>query len=432
MKSFLLGLCFSFGLVLTGTAQRICGTTEYKQQLLDANPSLNNVFKTIEKQTAATINKTNVNILNRDTTASEIIYIPVVVHILYKGEAENISEAQIKSQIDVLNKDFRMLNADRVNTPVAFKSLAGDARIQFCLAQVDPQGKRTNGIERKYTSQDMFISDDAMKFPAQGGAAAWDSKRYLNIWICKMSSRSLGYATPPGAAADRDGVVLAYDVFGTVGNVRAVYNKGRTATHEIGHWLGLIHVWGDEKCGDDHVDDTPTQQSYNYGCQTFPKVSSCSPNGNGDMFMNFMDFSDDACMNVFTLGQVKRMRALFAQNNFRNSFLASFACDSTLAQAGPLAGDEVAPVVPVATVPLLSSTKVYPSPVQTVTTIECKAATALTVKTLQVFNSLGVKVFTTRLSQEKTTINLSNLTAGFYFIQVGDDKDKFTTRIFKQ
>ena len=123
------------------------------------------------------------------------------------------------------------------------------------------------------------------------------------------------------------------------------------------------------------------------------------------------------------------MRALFAQNNFRNSFLASFACDSTLAQAGPLPDTEV---VAVPAVPLLSSTKVYPSPVQTVTTIECKAATALTVKTLQVFNSLGVKVFTTRLSQEKTTINLSNLTAGFYFIQVGDDKDKFTTRIFKQ
>jgi Pregnancy-associated plasma protein-A/Secretion system C-terminal sorting domain len=428
MKLFLQGVFFLFGTMLTANAQRICGTTEYKQQMLKSDPALNEVFRNIEKQIAS-VNKTKGNLALRDTTANEIIYIPVVIHLLYKNPEENISDAQIKSQIDVLNMDFRMLNGDRVNTPQPFKSLAGDARIQFCLAQVDPQGKRTTGIDRKYTTQDLFTTDDGMKMVLKGGAAAWDSKRYLNIWVCKLSSRSVGYATPPGAAADLDGVVIAYDVFGTAGNLRPGFNKGRTATHEIGHWLGLIHTWGDNNCGDDLVDDTPAQQSYNFGCQNFPKLSTCSPDKNGDMFMNFMDFSDDACMNMFTKGQVKRMRALFAQNNLRNSFLASFACDSALAQGGAL--PIVMPIVPLPSVSW-ASTKVYPSPVHTVTTIECKAATALTVKTMSIFNSLGMKVFTARLNQEKTMLDLSKLAAGIYIIHIGDGLDKFTAKIIKQ
>lgn len=426
MKLFLQAVFFLFLTNLTTQGQRVCGATAYKEAMLKADPSLNEAFTKIENQIVATVN--NKNVALRDTSSNEIIFIPVVIHLLYKNAAENISDAQIKSQLDVLNKDFRMLNGDRANTPQAFKGLAGDAKIQFCLARVDPQGRSTSGIDRKYTSQDLFTTDDEMKMVSKGGAASWDSKRYLNIWVCRLSSRSLGYATPPGAAADKDGIVMAYDVFGTTGTLRAPFNKGRTATHEIAHWLGLIHIWGDASCGDDHVSDTPPQQSYNFGCPSFPKLSNCSKDNNGDMFMNFMDFSDDACMNMFTKGQVNRMRALFAQGNLRNSFLASFACDSSLAQAGPLPEPALVPVTAVS----LSTTKVYPSPVHTVTTIECKAASALTLKTLQVFNSMGVKVLTTQLSQEKTTLNLANLATGFYFIQVMDEQDKFTTRIFKQ
>ena len=428
MKFFLQGVLFLFSLSLNLNAQRICGSGDYKQQLLNTNPSYKQIFSNIETQIAAVTKRQNGNIALRDTSANEIIYIPVVVHVLYKKADENISDAQIKSQIDVLNNDFAMLNSDGSNTPAAFKSLAANARIKFCLAQVDPQGKRTSGIDRKYTSKDMFTTDDAMKMQDKGGVASWDSKHYLNIWVCKLSSRSLGYATPPGAAADKDGVVIAYDVFGTGNNLRAAFNKGRTATHEVGHWLGLIHIWGDESCGSDQVDDTPAQQSYNFGCPTFPKLSACSQDKNGDMFMNFMDFSDDACMNMFTIGQVKRMRALFAQNNIRNSFLASFACDSTLAQAGPL------PLAEVKAEPVLSltSTKIYPSPFQSSTTIECALATELTVKTLTIFNTMGTQVYSQQLSKVKTTLNLSNLNAGIYFVKIADEKNQFTSRIIKQ
>lgn len=430
MKSFLLFSGMFLAAVLNTSAQRICGSSEYKAALLQADPSLNEVFQNIEKQIAS-VNSKNGSVASRDTTANETITIPVVIHLLYKSALENISDAQIKSQIDALNNDFNFLNTDRINTPEAFKVFSGNARIKFCLAQVDPQGRRTTGIDRKYTNTDVFATDDGMKMVDKGGVASWDSKEYLNIWVCKLTSRSLGYATPPGASADKDGVVIAYDVFGTVGNLRAPFNKGRTATHEVGHWLGLVHIWGDSHCGSDQVDDTPTQQSYNFGCQSFPKISACSPNKNGDMFMNFMDFTDDACMNMFTIGQANRMRAIFAKNGIRNAFLASSACDSTLAQNGPLP-EPVADLKPLTIVESLSSTKVYPSPVQTVTTIDCKVASTSTVKTLDIFNSLGIKVYTTRLSQQKTTLNLSNLVAGIYFIHIGDGQDKFTTRIIKQ
>jgi hypothetical protein len=430
MKSFFLYIVIFFAGILNTYAQRICGSSDYKQQMVEADPSVKTIFKNIEKQIVAFNGNLHGNTANRDTAANEIISVPVVIHVIYKNAVENISDAQIKSQIEALNNDFSLLNSDRVNTPAAFKPLAGEARIKFCLAQVDPQGKPSSGIERISTSQAVFAMDDAMKFVAKGGAASWDSKHYLNIWVCKLASRGLGYATPPGAAADKDGVVISYDVFGTTGTLRAPFNKGRTATHEVGHWLGLIHIWGDASCGNDQVDDTPTQQSYNFGCQSFPKISSCSVDNNGDMFMNFMDFSDDACMNIFTKGQVKRMRALFAKGNIRNEFLASFGCDSTLAQNGPLPTPTVDVKLPVSI--SLATTKVFPSPVETVTTIDCKAASALTVKNLDIFNSVGVRVFTARLSQEKTILNLSNLVAGIYIIHIADGVEKFTTKIIKQ
>lgn len=428
MRSLLLCFFICICAVNTVISQRVCATTEYTNYLLKSDPGFKEGSLKANQQIAATLNHKNNLIVNRDTTSNEIIYVPVVVHILYKTALENISDAQVKSQLDALNKDYRRLNVDRVNTPGVFAAVAGDARIQFCLAQVDPSGRKTNGIDRKYTDRDFFTTDDAMKFTASGGVDAWNSTQYLNIWVVRLSGRSLAYATPPGAAADRDGVVVSYDVFGTIEKVRAVFNLGRTATHEIGHWLGLIHIWGDESCGNDFVDDTPTQQSYNFGCSSFPKVSACSPNSNGDMFMNFMDFSDDACMNLFTVGQVKRMRALFAKGNIRNSFLASVACDSTMAQGGPLP-DTTKPATQ--TTVSLSESKVYPNPVRTVMTVDCKAATSLTFKTMRIINSTGVTVYVSQLKQEITTHNLSKLSAGVYFVQIADGSDKFSTKVIK-
>ena len=415
-----------FILILAQTgAQRICGSTEYKKQLLIQNPALQNSFDKAEQQIQKVIADSK-KYAARDTSANELINVPVVIHVIYKSAVQNISNAQILSQLESLNNDFSNLNQNRINTPLVFKSFSADTKIRFCLAQVDPKGRKTTGIIRKQTSQDIFSADDNMKFSASGGDDAWDSKQYLNIWVCALSSRSLGYATLPGGPADKDGVVIAYDVFGTVGTLRPPFDKGRTATHEVGHWLGLKHIWGDTDCGDDGVDDTPRQKTYNYNCRTFPHVTDCSADANGDMFMNYMDFSDDACMNMFTIGQKKRMRALFAKGNMRNSFLSSFACDSTLAQAAPLPTPETAPVADA-----VDQFKVYPNPVQTVVTIEYIPAAEFVVNQVSIYNTMGVKVFGGEINKGKMAFNLSSFARGIYIVRIGEGKKAYTTKLIK-
>jgi hypothetical protein len=423
MKALSWVLIFS-GIFCTATAQRYCGTVEYVQQLIKANPSLQNSYYKVQQQTAGLVYRPE---STTDTIPGQIINIPVVIHLLYNTSDQNITDAQILSQISVLNKDYRRQNADAVNTPDVFKPVAADAKIMFCVAQVDPNGNRTSGIIRKYTSQPLFTTDDAMKFSAQGGDDAWDCTKYLNIWVCNLESRSLGYATPPGGEPDRDGVVIGFNVFGNVGNLRSPFDQGRTATHEIGHWLGLRHTWGDADCGDDSIADTPKQETYNFGCPSFPHLSTCSPNANGDMFMNFMDFSNDACMNLFTIDQTKVMRALFAKNNIRNSFLSAYQCDSTLAHTGPLYSNTTADTAVTATI-----VKTYPNPVHSQLVIECNSISKLNVTTLDIYNVMGTKVFETQLSQPKSTINLSALTNGVYIVRVGEGGNVFTTKIIRE
>lgn len=254
-----------------------------------------------------------------------VITIPVVVHVVYSNASQNISNAQIQSQIDVLNEDFRRTNPDAVNTPPSFAAVAADTEIQFCLATVDPAGNATTGITRTATSITAFNSNtNNVKFNSSGGKDAWPRDQYLNIWVCPLQSGLLGYAQFPGGAAATDGVVVLTTAFGRIGNIQAPSNKGRTATHEVGHWLNLRHIWGDGPCGqDDFVNDTPLSDAPNYGCQV--GTVSC---GSVDMVQNYMDYSDDACMNLFTQGQTTRMRALFAPGGFRESLLTSPGCGS--------------------------------------------------------------------------------------------------------
>ena len=348
---------------------------------------------------------------DRDTLANEVIVIPVVVHVLYNSKDENISDQQILSQIKALNEDFRRQNADAVNTPEPFKSVAADTRIVFCLAKVDPNGKYTTGIVRKFTSEKLFLADDAMKFASKGGDNAWDATKYLNLWVCNLFGRTLGYSVLPGSPLEKDGVVLKYTVFGTTGILDPKYNKVRTATHEIGHWLGLQHLWGDAACGDDGIDDTPPQETSNSNCTTFPHVSSCSINQYGDMFMNFMDFNDDACMNLFTNGQKSSMRSLFAKGNSKNSFLNSMVCDSSNAVSGPLPteqpgqGDNV-------------TMSIYPNPFINEVIVSSSNFTEVNKGTLKIYSATGKLYASQLLKQQKTIIPVNNLPAGVYFVRV--------------
>ncbi len=393
-------------------AQRDCGTPAYESRKQEAGFTRENIAAI---QLAVT----------RDTISNEIITIPVVIHVLFNSPAQNISDAQVLSQLKVLNDDFRRLNSDATSTPNAFLNVAADTRIMFCLAQVDPRGRPTNGIIRRYTDKPHFLGDDAMKFTAAGGDDAWDSKKYLNIWVCNMFGRSLGYATPPGGQADKDGVVINFDVFGTVGNLRAPFNKGRTATHEVGHWMGLKHLWGDDNCGSDDVADTPPQANYNFNCPTFPHLSACSINPSGDMFMNFMDFTNDDCMNMFTNGQKIKMRGMFAINRARNSFLNSFACDSSFASGAPLPND----TLPEAK--LAADVKIFPNPVQQYLTIVPLNGYELSGKVISIYNTAGARIMQQKINNSNDKLNMSTLPAGIYILVIGEGNTKKTIKLIK-
>lgn len=304
-----------------GQAKRNCGSHEYHLQKMQTDPQYAAEHERIEQQTREFE-------ANPQKHTRAVKTIPVVFHIVYNTAAQNVSDAQIQSQLAVLNADFRKLNADWTNTPAVFQGLVADCEVQFCLAQQDPNGNATTGINRVSTATTSFSTNDAVKFSAQGGANIWDRNKYLNIWVCNMSGGILGYAQFPGGPAATDGVVITYTGFGTMGTALAPFNKGRTATHEVGHWLNLYHIWGDDgtSCnGSDQVNDTPNQADENYGCPAFPAVS-CNNGPNGDMFMNYMDYTDDACMYMFSAGQKTRMDALFAAGGARVSLLTSPGC----------------------------------------------------------------------------------------------------------
>ncbi|MBL7772854.1 MAG: T9SS type A sorting domain-containing protein [Chitinophagaceae bacterium] len=321
MKKLILSLVILGSLITTSNAQRSCGSADVYQHMLQHNSEFAQQRALIEQQTADYI-------ANPGAQQRAVVTIPVVFHIIYNTTAQNVSDAQIMSQLTVLNNDFRKLNSDASLVPAAFSGLAADCEINFCLAQQDPSGAPSTGIVRKSTTVTSFSTNDAMKYTAQGGDNIWDRNKYLNIWVCNLSGGILGYAQFPGGPAATDGVVITYTGFGTMGTASAPFNKGRTATHEVGHWLNLFHIWGDDgsACtGSDQVGDTPNQGAENYGCPAFPHVS-CSNGPNGDMFMNYMDYTDDACMYMFSAGQKSRMSALFTGTGARVSLLTSPGC----------------------------------------------------------------------------------------------------------
>lgn len=239
--------------------------------------------------------------------------IPIVVHVVYNTPEQNISEAQIKSQIEVLNQDFSRTNPDKVNTPKAFLPVAADIGIRFCLVKVI----------RVRTDVTEFNDNDDVKSCSTGGSAALDTTKYMNVWVCPLGDRLLGYAEFPNTAVSPTyGVVVNYACFGKGGTTRGPYNLGRTLTHEISHCLGVYHVFseaGANSCAKtDHCADIPSQNSPTMGCPVFPKLDDCSMNSPGIMFMNYMDYSNDACMNIFTKDQAKRMNAVLNIAPYKN------------------------------------------------------------------------------------------------------------------
>jgi len=284
-------------------SQNRCGSDEYRDLLT-------------EKGLFIKQNKANQNIIRTGQ-----YNIPVVFHVIYNNDQQNIPDSQIFSQLDVLNQDYNAQNTDFVNVPSEFEDVAGDVGIHFCLAEFDPNGIPSTGITRTQTDEVSFsMSGDKMKISIEGGVDPWDTERYLNIWVCNLNGSLLGFSTYPGADPLLDGVVIDYEYLGVLINSPFPYNLGRTATHELGHFFGLEHTFY-AGCSDwDGCDDTPPIATSTFGCPDFPQ-ESC--NSAVSMTMNFMDYTNDACMCMFTLcqadimlGTLTTQRAILLENSF--------------------------------------------------------------------------------------------------------------------
>jgi gliding motility-associated-like protein len=328
------------------TAQQRCGTVDY-QRMLRGQQFLIESEQEFEEWIKTKLPESRERGTYR--TRSDIYRIPVVIHVIHTGETNgqgfNIPVEQIESQLNVLNKDFNRLNEDGSQTPALFQPLAGTMNIEFVLATQDPNGQPTSGINRLAGPKSSWTIADNSQLKS---LSYWPAENYLNIWVCNLVGQFLGYAqfpvsTIPGlenSSRNRltDGIVISALAFGTKtdGNFNLLpqYDRGRTLTHEMGHFFGLRHTWGDSPTCEatDYVDDTPAQTTETTGCPVHP-VPDC-PEGNPQpkMFQNYLDFTDDVCMNLFTVGQVERMTVVLENSPRRASLLVPLAAEEPMTQ----------------------------------------------------------------------------------------------------
>lgn len=377
-----------------------CYTNEMQAEAISQNPSIVQRKQALQQAIQKHIDKARLREVGR--TPNVVYRIPVVVHVVYRTSAGNVSDARVLEQIDVLTEDFRRTNSDAGNTPSTFSSIVADTEIEFCLATKDPTGNSTTGITRTQTTISNIGSTSSYYSTAAGGQTIWNPNNYLNIWVCEIGGGILGYTyTPGGAPNGADGVVIDYRYFGKTG-ASAPYNGGRTTTHEVGHWLNLEHIWGTSGgcSNDDGVSDTPMQTSQYGGCPSHPQ-SSCSST---DMFMNYMDYVNDACMNAFTLGQKSRMRS--AITAARPGLITSQGCITAADDAGI-----TAIVTPTGTICTFTF-----SPVVTLKNHGSNTLTSVTIN--YNLNGTGNNTYAwtgTLASQQAIDVTLPSLTTGISF-----------------
>jgi hypothetical protein len=425
MKKTLLSILLIGGLYLFSSGQNIerCSSTRYEQQK-GASDS--------EWKARVVSNQEAIRLAVQSHTRSfsgTVVYIPVVVHVLFNSEEQNISDQIIFDQIRVLNEDYRRLNADSSLTRNEFLPVAADAGIEFYLAYSDPDGNPTNGITRTPTDQNSFwLSMTDMKSSANGGKDAWPVDRYLNIWVCNMSIPIvnvpfiLGFATPPNEAPnwpansgaetpEEDGVVIHYEVFGPNPNATgtlATVNRGRTATHEVGHYLGLRHIWGDGDCAvDDGLEDTPNAADANQQtCDYATNSCNDSPVDFPDMLENYMDYSDENCLNMFTQQQVEAMH--YVIETFRSGLVTGLDPIQSFA----------------------NSIVIYPNPCEDELNIKLLSSNSV-VKSYYCTDLTG-RVVSVPEKEFSKVFNTSKILPGHYFLHLETNQGMVTRRFIKK
>lgn len=406
---------FTSGLLSAQTSEK-CAADLIRNEALDQNPDLQEEIEASELEISNFINRPTEGALSR-----VVLTIPVVIHIIHNSEAigedANISEQQALSLLTRLNEDFRKTNADTLDQSSPFYSDQADTEIEFCLATQDPNGDPTSGIERyDFDQEGWSIKEiDSLVKPA----TIWDRYSYMNVWSINLDDPDSpgvdGYGTFPTSTTDTtDGIVILYTAYGEL-----VDGKSIVGTHEVGHYLNLFHIWGDNipDCGDDQVSDTPPTDNSNEGCPDFPHNpnNSCGSDANGEMFMNYMDYSDAECTVMFTNGQKDRMQATLM--TLRSSLLSSSACNviSSTDNSAPLAG-----------------LKVFPNPSKGTYRIDIPDFTAQQLVHLSVFDISGAKLQDSWVpSSSQVVIELTDLPEGVYFLRATHKSNSVTTKLIK-
>jgi Pregnancy-associated plasma protein-A/Secretion system C-terminal sorting domain len=421
MKRNLLNLLVLLLLINTMNAQtsKKCGTLKAYDRAIAKDPSI------IAKKKLLEIATQNATASQNKETRATVYTIPVVIHVIHNGEAigtgTNISDAQILSQLEILNKDFRLKNADSLIPNHPFYGVIADCKIEFCLAKQDELGNATTGITRKNGMQpswEIQDVDDIIK-----PSTIWDRHKYLNLWSINfggVDSSLLGYATFPSSTSDTtDGVAIRPQAFGNIGTAGtgnfATNNLGRTGSHEVGHWLNLTHIWGDSTCGDDFVTDTEIAEQSNFDCPTFPHKpnSNCGSGANGEMYMNFMDYVDDGCMNMFTAGQRDRMKVALTIE--RTSLITSNGCSS-------LTG--------VSDITIINDLTLFPNPTTNVIHI---SSNANDITNIEIYTISGVRIFDNftikKSNKSNIIIDVNNLQSGNYVLKIKSNQQVSTHKI---
>ena len=394
-----------------------CGTMLVLENAFKSNPSLRAKF---EKQTLEIQQSVKTRISSATQTFriyQDVVYIPIVFHIVLTNPAV-VTDAQIHAQLNSLNKDFAGMNSDSVNIPAAFKPLFGKSHIQFTLAQRTPDDKPTTGIVRTTTTHVAYGTyDNSLKYSSLGGDDAWDHNNYLNVWVTNLGGGYvLGYATYPGASVpEEDGVVILYTTL--PGGAFAPFNKGRTLTHETGHYFYLYHIWGDDNgcAGTDYVDDTPNQTTLTGGCPNGNVITdACTPTPPGVLYEDYMDYTDDACMSLFTNDQVTRMETTL--NDYRAGYFTSNGA------------------IPVNPNLIAKGFMVTPNPTTGIIAVQLYPNSA-TLKGIFIYNSSGQKVAAQLVNDAMTTyypFNLGHFASGVYIVQAIFSDKTYTQKVIKQ